>query len=45
MTVSQATEKTLTRVADVSDWYYIEFIGDGRSSYTDALFSAEWDVN
>lgn len=45
MTVSQATEKTLTRVADVSDWYYIEFLGDGRSSYTDALFSAEWEVN
>ena len=45
MTVSQPTEKTLTRVADVSDWYYIEFFGDVSSSYTDARFSAEWDVN
>ena len=45
MTVSQPTKQTLTRVANVSDWYYIEFLGDGRSTYTDALFSAEWEVN
>ncbi len=56
MTVLQATEKTLTRVADVSDWYYIEFLPKGDktrktaheilcSGYTDILFSAEWEVN
>ena len=44
-TITQPTEITLTRVADVSDWYYIEFFKDNRCSYTDALFSAEWDVN
>ena len=44
-TITQPTEITLTRVADVSDWYYIEVFKDNRCSYTDALFSAEWDVN
>ena len=56
MTVVQVAEETLTRVADVSDWYYIEFLHQGDKTresavevlyggFTDVLFSAEWEVN
>ena len=50
MTVSQATEKTLTMVADQSAWYHIEFEARNlprrlRQGYAEGLFSAEWEVN
>ena len=50
MTVSQATEETLTHVAEVSDWYCIEFQARNlprklRQGYAEGLFSAEWEVN
>ena len=39
-TITQPTEITLTRVADVSDWYYIEFFKDNRCSYTCLLYTS-----